>query len=175
MFRKKIFTYKNKKRIIIFCIVLVFTYTFFIHFNSRNVISVPDKMIIYANKTEKEVNKQSNEFDKIFKLTNERFKFTLYSAKDIINDVYVDNLKKQTLGVEFIYSKKQKLKYFSNFSHNILEFDKLYFPLIEENKKIDKYSIVHTFQYGYNNHYINSSMGNLHYSKQLIEIIKNYK
>ncbi|EOU1700733.1 hypothetical protein LTX14_001899 [Clostridium perfringens] len=105
-------------------------------------------------------------------MTNNRFNNDLTIIQDVVNDDYINKLKKEKLSIEFIYDNEQKI----DVQKQTIKYDRLFFPLIPENNEDN---IVETFQYGnkdgYNNlseKSINHSIGSLKKSDKLIEKIK---
>lgn len=136
--------------------------------NSGQIISEPNKIIIYKDGREKEIDSSDNDFKKILLLTNERInKWKLYFAKDGIDiNSFVENSKKNNLGIEFIYDDEQSMdiKNFNGF--HTINYYKLYFNLKSEKSYQCEY-----FQYGNQEKYISSSVGPIKLPNDIIEII----
>ncbi|WP_238886250.1 hypothetical protein [Clostridium sp. YIM B02551] len=142
--------------------------------NIENALSIPDKIIIYNKNTPKELNKTNSEFKKIVDLTNSRFHSKLSTSQDIIDDTIMENIQKDGLGMEFIYSNEQKLS-INGDGFQPFKYHKLYFQLTSEKYGNGQGSSVHTLQYGDKNHYKDCSRGPLRYSEELIKIVENLK
>lgn len=138
----------------------------------KNVLPTPDKIIIYSSGGAKELDKKTPEYKKVLELTEKRFHDKISTALDIINDSTMEDIRKDGLGMEFIYSNEQELSIkgdgFQPFKYN-----KLYFQLTSQKAGNSQGSMVHTLQYGDNEHYKDSSRGPLKYSEELIKLIES--
>jgi hypothetical protein len=140
----------------------------------ENVLSMPDKIIISNNNTSKELDKTNSDFKKIVELTNSRFHSKLSTSLDIIDDETMESIRKDGLGMEFIYSNEQNFSIKGD-GFQPFKYYKLYFQLTSEKYGNEQGSTVHTMQYGDNNHYKDCSRGPLKYSEELIKIVENLK
>lgn len=139
---------------------------------NKTILNTPSKILIYSNENIKEINSDNSAFNEIVNMTNNRFNNDLTIIQDVVNDDYINKLKKEKLSIEFIYDNEQKI----DVQKQTIKYDRLFFPLIPENNEDN---IVETFQYGnkdgYNNlseKSINHSIGSLKKSDKLIEKIK---
>ena len=140
----------------------------------KNVLSTPDKIIIYREGSTKEVDKNSSQFKKIVELTNSRFHDKLATALDMINDKAMENIHKDGLGIEFIYYKEQSLSTKRDY-FKPLKYYKLYFQLTSKKYGSSQGSNAHSFQYGDKEHYKDCSRGPLKYSEELIQLVEKLK
>lgn len=136
----------------------------------RNVLSIPDRIILYNQGTQKEIDKSSDNFKKILDLTNKRFHDKLSTARDIIDDNGVGAMNKDGIGLEFIYDEVKELSIkgdgFQPFKYN-----KLYFQITSDKSGNAQGSRVHTLQYGDSQHYKGSSRGPLKYLEELVNLV----
>ncbi|MBL4931225.1 hypothetical protein [Clostridium paridis] len=142
--------------------------------NIENALSMPDKIIIYSNNTSKVLDKTNSDFKKLVDLTNSRFHNKLSTSQDIIDDTTIESMKKDGLGMEFIYSNEQDLSIKGD-GFQPFKYHKLYFQLTSEKYGNAQGSSVHTLQYGDKDHYKDCSRGPLRYSEELIKIVENLK
>ena len=140
----------------------------------RNPISLPDNIIIYKNGVQAEVDKKDSRFKQIVSLTNKRLSSKTATVLDHIDDKAVEQLKKDTLGLEFIYSTEHNLS-IKSYGFTPFKYYRLFFPLINDMKENKQRHITDCLQHGDKEHYLNSSRGPLVDSKELIELLKNYK
>ncbi|MDD7794150.1 hypothetical protein [Clostridium sp. 'White wine YQ'] len=140
----------------------------------ENALSTPDKIIIYNNNTSKVLDKTNSDFKKIVDLTNSRFHNKLSTAKDIIDDTTMESIKKDGLGMEFIYYNEQDLSIKGD-GFQPFNYHKLYFQLTSEKYGNEQGSSVHTLQYGDKDHYKDCSRGPLKYSEELVTTVENLK
>lgn len=139
--------------------------------SKKEIISKPDKIIIYDKGEVKEIDKTSPNFDKIFELTENRFDNKISTAKDIINDEVITEIQDDGLGIEFIYDNEQELSMEGD-GFKDFKYYKLYFQLESEQYGDSQGSTVHILQYGDKDNYKDSSRGPLKFSKKLIELVK---
>lgn len=170
----------TKRRNYIFLVaVLIFIiligFKFFLPFTYRAVqpINSPKKIYIYASGKRIEINRTSPIFKKIVKATNLRLSSDISTAQDIVDDKLVNVLKEDTLGIEFLYDREQKLSIEGN-GFIPFRFHRLYFPLKSEQFEIKQGSRVYTMQYGNKDHYIDSSRGPLTKPNEVISLVEEY-
>ena len=138
----------------------------------RNVLSMPDKIVIHYEGNIQELDKTNSQFKKIVELTNSRFHNKLTTAKDIIDDKVMESTYKDGLGIEFIYNNEQSLSIKED-GFQPFKYYKLYFLLTSKLYGNSQGSTVHIVQYGDKEHYKDCSRGPLKYSEELIETIHN--
>lgn len=145
---------------------------FIIACTNKTIINTPSKILIYSNENIKEINSDNNAFNEIVNMTNDRFINNLTIIQDVVNDDYINKLKKEKLSIEFIYDNEQEI----DIQNQTIKYNRLFFPLMSENNEDN---IVETFQYGNKNGYnnlsdesINHSIGSLKKAEKLIEKIK---
>ena len=138
----------------------------------ENALAMPDKIIIYNKNTVKEIDKTNSEFKKILQFTNSRFHNKLSTAQDIIDDTKMESIRKDGLGMEFVYSNEQELSIKGD-GFQPFKYHKLYFQLVSDKYGKDQGSTVHTMQYGDKDHYKDFSRGPLKYSEELVKKVQN--
>lgn len=140
----------------------------------KNVLPAPDKILIYSNGNTKELYKDSSEYKKVLQLTEKRFHDKICSCQDFINDSIMKGIRKDGLGIEFLYNKEQELSIKGD-DFQPFKYYKLYFQLTSEEYGDEQGSPVHTLQYGDKKHYKRFSRGPLKYSEQLVKLVKDLK
>lgn len=146
--------------------------------NNEKLIPKPNKIIVYKLGKAKILNSKDSSFNEILSLTNKRLdKNMLSTVKDggSINNNYINDLKRSTLSVEFIYTSQQKME-IDNDNFTPIKYYKLFFQLkdLKSNNNNDGYdSHNKTFQYANALNYTGSSRGPLKESKELINTINN--
>lgn len=140
----------------------------------KNVLPAPDKILIYSNGKTKKLDKNSSEYKKVVQLTEKRFHDKICSCQDIINDSIMKFMRRDGLGIEFLYNKEQELS-IKNKGFEPFKYYKLYFQLTSEKYGNEQGSMVHTLQYGDKKHYKNFSRGPLKYSEKLVKLVKELK
>lgn len=140
----------------------------------KNILLAPDRIIIYSNGNSKELDKNSSEYKKVVELTEKRFHDKISTALDIIDDSVITGIRKDGLGMEFIYSNEQELTIKAD-GFQPFKYYKLYFQLTSQKYGSSQGSTVHTFQYGDKEHYKDSSRGPLKYSEELVKVVESYK
>lgn len=163
---------KFKKLLILFIPLALICIFFVWHETCRHVVSSPDKIIIHNNGIQKELNKNSKDFNKIVKLTNQRFPNELYGATDFIDTNAMNYIYDDGIGIEFVYSKEQTL----SMANVPTKYYRLYFQLTsKEYKGTSPYSPVNTFQCGDQYEFYGFTRGILAYSPELVNLIKSIK
>jgi len=157
----------NRKKIIIIPLALLFVMAVFC-LVKPNKVPAPWKIIIYSEGTQKEVDRNDENFSKIVDLTNKRFKINLSRAKDVVDDSSIEYQQKDDLGIEFIYPESHTF-----ISLNPFTYDKLYFQLTSKKYGDEQGSVVNTFEYGNNGHYLDCSRGELYYSEELADMAES--
>lgn len=140
----------------------------------KSVLPKPDKTLIYSNGNTKELDKDSSEYKKVVQLTEKRFHDKLSTAKDIIEDSTMNDIRKDGLGIEFLYDNEQELSIKGD-GFQPFKYYKLYFQLTSEKSGNSQGSIVHTLQYGDKEHYKDSSRGPLKYSEELVSLVESLR
>ena len=134
----------------------------------KQIISAPEKIIIYRYGEAKEITKDNKSFTKIVELANDRIDSDKIStATDIIDDSYVDKLKQAELSVEFVYDKEQDMNVKGD-GFKPFKYYKLFFPL----KYAYENDMTFTFQYGNEENYIDCSRGPLKSPVSMINLVK---
>ena len=137
-------------------------------------MKAPDKILIHSNGTTKELHKDSSEYKKVVQLTEKRFHDKLSTAQDFIDDSTMDGIKKDGLGIEFLYKKEQELSIKGD-GFKPFKYYMLYFQLKSDENGNSQGSMVHTLQYGDKDHYKDSSRGPLKYSEELVKLVEGLK
>jgi hypothetical protein len=137
----------------------------------KDVLTLPDKIVIYSEGTQKELDKTDPRFTKVVKLTNGRFHNKLSTVQDIIDDDAINNIQKDGLGIEFVYLTEQDMSITGD-GFQPFRYNKLYFQLTSQRYGKEQGSTVHTFQHSEKDHYTEYSRGPLKYSKELVTLVK---
>jgi hypothetical protein len=137
----------------------------------KNVLNPPDKMILYVDGTSKEIVKSDARFVQIVDLTNTRFHDKLSTVNDIVDDDAMEYIRKDGMGIEFVYFKENELSIKGD-GFRPLRYSKLYFPLTSKRFGYAQGSKVHTFQHAENGSYTEYSRGPLEYSEELVDLVK---
>lgn len=140
----------------------------------KSVLPTPDKILIYSNGNTKELDKDSSEYKKVVQLTEKRFHNKLSTATDIIDDSTINDMRKDGLGIEFLYNNEQELSIKGD-GFQPFKYYKLYFQLTSEKYGNSQGSTVHTLQYGDKEHYKGCSRGPLKYSEELVKLVEGLK
>lgn len=140
----------------------------------KSVLPKPDKILIYSNGNTKELDKDSSEYKKVVQLTEKRFHDKLSTAKDIIEDSTMNDIRKDGLGIEFLYDNEQELSIKGN-GFQPFKYYKLYFQLTSKKAGNSQGSMVHTLQYGDKEHYKDCSRGPLKYSEKLVSLLEGLR
>jgi hypothetical protein len=140
----------------------------------KNVLTPPDKIILYAYGTQKEIEKSDPRFAQIVDMTNKRFHNKLSTAKDMIDDEAMEHLRKDGLGVEFIYFNQRDMSIKGD-GFQPFKYYKLYFQLTSQKSGYEQGSKVHTFQHAEKDGYTEYSRGPLKYSEELVNLVKDIK
>jgi len=139
--------------------------------NDKNTstINTPDKIIVYREVNQKEIEKENPNFNKIVKLTNDRIdKKNISVVKDGVDiDKFVKESMKNNLGIEFVYDEEQKMDMRNKEGFQPINYYRLYFNL-----KSDKAYESECFQYGDKDVYVDSSRGPLKSSKDILNIVE---
>lgn len=139
----------------------------------ENVLSIPNKIVIYKNGTTIDVENTRKEYKSIFELTNSRFHDKMSTAQDSIDDSSIEYMKKDGIGVEFIYNAEQTMEVkgegFKPFTYY-----KLYFQLDSKKSGNAQGSSVHTLCHGDKDNYKEYSRGPLKYSEELVSIVTKF-
>ena len=137
----------------------------------KNVLPKPDNILIYSNGNTKELGKDSSEYKKVVQLTEKRFHDNLSTVKDIIDDSTMNGIRKDGLGIEFLYNNQQELSIKGD-GFQPFKYYKIYFQLTSQKYGNSQGSMVHTLQYGDKEHYKGCSRGPLKYSKELVRLVE---
>lgn len=163
-----------KLKILFLCVTFIICFSFIGCGVSKNLLSKPDKILIYNEGNIKELDNTSPQFSKIVELTNTRFNNKISTALDIINDKEMEYIHEDGLGIEFFYNKEQSLSVkgdgFIPFKYN-----RLYFQLTSNKYGTSQGSPVYTLQYGDKDNYKDCSRGPLVYSKELVKLVEGLK
>ena len=90
---------------------------------------MPDEIILY-NKGDKIIAKKNTEpYNKIVYITNERFKKDCGMAEEAIPDEFVEDIKDNKFALEFIYDKEMQTEYTCEGYHFEKNYTKILFPL----------------------------------------------
>lgn len=146
---------------------------FFIWYGSnKHVIASPDKIIIHYDNGTKVLDKNSKDFNKIVRLTNQRCQNEFEAALDVVNNQTMQYTYNDGIGIEFVYSKDQTLFIPST----PIKYCRLYFQLTSNSSKStsDNFDI-NDFKYGDKDGYKGCSIGILAYSKELVDLVKSIK
>jgi hypothetical protein len=139
--------------------------------NDKNTstINTPDKIIVYKEGNQKEIEKENPNFNKIVELTNDRIdKKNISVVKDGVDiDTFVKESMKNNLGIEFVYDEEQKMDISNKEGFQPINYYRLYFNL-----KSDREYENECFQYGDKDAYIDSSRGPLKPSEDILNIIE---
>lgn len=165
---------KNLKKISflsIICFLFVFAAC-----SGRKLLHIPDKLIVYKAGEAKVLSPNDKIFKEIVNLTNKRIdenKVSTVKDGGSINNNYINDLKRSTLAVEFIYTTRQKMEVKGD-GFTPMNYYKLFFQLKDlKSDNNDGYNSYNkTFQYGTEENYNGSSRGPLTESKELIELVE---
>lgn len=138
----------------------------------KNVLQTPDKIVIYSNVGSKELDKNSSEFKKLVELTENRFHDKLSTVQDIIDDSTMSDIRKDGLGIEFLYNNEQEIAIKGD-GFQSFKYYKLYFQLTSQKYDSSQGSTVHTLQYADKDHYKDCSRGPLKYSEKLVKLVED--
>lgn len=149
-------------------LVLIISCVYFI--SSRDVLPIPDKILVFRNGAKTELQKTDPRYDQIVNLTNGRFGFNVSVAQDIIDDTAMKEIRNDGIGIEFIYSTEKLLTRGSG--SKPFRYNKLYFQLTSKKYGNEQGSTVYSFQHAENDHYTEYSRGPLKYSLKLVTIVE---
>lgn len=160
------------RKVTIGCIFLCFL--FLVGCSNKNdentsTINTPDKIIVYKDGNQEEIEKSNSNFNKIAELTNDRIdKKNISVVKDGVDiDKFVKESMKNNLGIEFVYDEEQKMDIRNKEGFQPINYYRLYFNL-----KSDKAYESECFQYGDKVGYVDSSRGPLKSSKDILNIVE---
>ncbi|WP_315111202.1 hypothetical protein [Clostridium intestinale] len=160
------------RKVTIGCIFLCFL--FLVGCSNKNdentsTINTPDKIIVYKDGNQEEIEKSNPNFNKIAELTNDRIdKKNISVTKDGVDiDKFVKESMKNNLGIEFVYDEEQKMDISNNEGFQPINYYRLYF-----NIKSDKAYESECFQYGDKDAYVDSSRGPLKPSEDILNIVE---
>lgn len=136
--------------------------------NSKLIVDVPNKIILYKDGVKKEIKPSDENFIKIVSLTNTRIELDkIFIVKDGVQiDNYVNEYKEKTVGLEFIYDDEQTMNIKNSQGFFPINYYRLYFNL-----KAEKDSECQYFQYGDKEKYIDSSRGPIKMPNDIVDII----
>lgn len=154
---------KRKTLFISIPIIVLITVAIF-YLNRPIRLPKPEKIIVYNEGVQKELDKNSEDFNKILELTNKRFKRNLSIGKDIVDDKSIEFARSRGVGIEFVYSRN----HFMFCTHPFI-YDRLYFDLFLYNTPGTG------FAHAMSGQYLGHSLGNLTYSKNLVDLVTNIK
>ena len=165
---------KNLKKISflsIICFLFVFAAC-----SGKKLLKVPDKIIVYKSGEAKILSPRDKIFKEIVNLTNKRIdenKVSTVKDGGSINNKYINDLKRSTLAVEFIYTSSQKMEAKDD-GFTPMNYSRLFFQLKDlKPDSSDGYNSYNkTFQYGTEENYTGSSRGPITESKELIELVE---
>lgn len=125
----------------------------------NNLLPKPDKLLLYYNNQAIEVKSDSDYFNNIYDLIDNRFQKNIYISETSIS---VDDVKdiKSDIAVEYVYFQKNEME----FKGNTINYSKILFPL-------DKLFGEHMIFYN-NAEYRSAPISNLKESKELVETVK---
>ncbi len=90
---------------------------------------MPDKIILYNKGKQIFVEKNTESYNKIVYLTNERFKTDCGMAEEAISDEFVEDIKDNKFAIEFIYIEEKQTIYICEGYHYKKNYTKILFPL----------------------------------------------
>jgi len=153
---------KMKKIFVITIIGIVFLIIFICNFFGHTVsLDVPDKIIIYQNERQLEIDKNHPRFHDIYSLMNKRLEQDPVIVKLIVIDDLSEIKKNVKLGIEFIYFNKKQFK----LNNMTQEIRKVFFPLEYSGTNDEKLNFMYLGLQDYTN-----VIGGLSKSTRLIDI-----
>jgi hypothetical protein len=93
---------------------------------------MPDEIILYNKGEHIIVNKNTEPYNKITYITNERFKTECGMAEEAIPDEFVEDIKSNKIAIEFLYNKEIKTVYICERYEYEKNYTKILFPLPNE-------------------------------------------
>ncbi|MBA7484651.1 hypothetical protein ES707_20181 [subsurface metagenome] len=90
---------------------------------------MPDEIILYNKGEHIIVKKNTESYNKITYITNERFKTECGLLKEIISDEFIEDIKSNKFAIEFIYNKEIKTVYTCEEWRFEKNYTKILFPL----------------------------------------------
>ncbi|MDD3819540.1 MAG: hypothetical protein PHG41_06900 [Actinomycetota bacterium] len=90
---------------------------------------MPDEIILYNKGEQITVKKNTETYNKIVYITNERFKNDSEIAEEAISDEFIDDIKSNKFAIEFIYNKEIKTVYSCYEYRYEKNYTKILFPL----------------------------------------------
>ena len=130
-------------------------------------LNPPDKIIVYKNGKAIEVAKKSKDFDRIFNLSIKRFSRTLDTVQLAVLQGWETKLKREPLGLEFVYSDEQIFGYTTN-GVQPFRYNRLFFPLDTNPNRSNG-----LMYYAYGNGELIGPHGGLQNSNELIDLLTN--
>ena len=156
-----------KKLILVFLIIINALFCFAGCSNTVNTLAVPDKILIFSNGKQEEIDKNNSKFNEIINLTNNRFNKKNAVIKEGVSDDLVSMKNEVKLGIEFLYLNKQTS--IISGEHKIkLDYNKLFFPL--DYKKL--YTDYGNFMYYGDGKYLGGPIGDLTNAKKIVDLLK---
>ncbi len=131
------------------------------------VLPEPDKLAIYKNGNRLTVEKNNPIFDKIVELSNKRLNSNISIVQLIIDKQMIDNVKKDILTLEFIYSNEQTFIKQHNTGNVEFKYTNIIFPLVT---KSEVYANDYMFS-EYNGKYTMGPLGKLSDPNELVNIV----
>jgi len=90
---------------------------------------MPDKIILYNKGERITIKKNTESYNKIVYITNERFKTECGMAEEAISNEFVEDFKNNKFAIEFIYDKEIQTIYTCEGWHFEKNYTKILFPL----------------------------------------------
>lgn len=112
---------------------------------------MPDEIILYNKGEQIIVKKNTDLYNKIVYITNERFKKDCGMAEEVISDEFVGDFKNNKFAIEFIYAEEMQTVYTCEGYHFEKNYTKILFPLPDFRAIFGPYEYEH--QSGYQQEY----------------------
>jgi len=112
---------------------------------------MPDEIILYNKGDHIIVKKNTELYNKITYITNERFKTEYGMAEEIISDEFIKDIKDNKFAIEFIYNKEIQTMYTCYELRYEKKYTKILFPLPDSSAIFGPYEYEH--QSGYKQEY----------------------
>lgn len=90
---------------------------------------MPDEIILYNKGEQIFVKKNTESYNKIIYITNERFKKDCGMLEEAIPDEFIEDIKNNKLAIEFIYTEEMQTVYTCEGYHFKKNYTKILFPL----------------------------------------------
>lgn len=157
-----------KKLILVFLILINTLFCFTGCSNTVNTIAVPDKILVFSNGKQEEIDKNNSKFNEIINLTNNRFNKKNAVIKEGVKDDLISMKDEVKLGIEFLYLNKHTS--IINGEHKIkFDYNKLFFPLDYKKPYTDYGNFMY---YGIDGKYLSGPIGYLTNAKKIADLLK---